>query len=69
MEKLQGLENIDKVDEFSELINSSSFSFFTSLYIDIYRHYNIFFFNLIFQRNSDIIHYKLNISDFKSQGN
>lgn len=68
MEKLQGLENIDKVDEFSELINSSSFSFFTSLYIDIYRHYNIFF-NLIFQRNSDIIHYKLNISDFKSQGN
>ncbi len=43
MEKLQGLENIDKVDEFSELINSSSFSFFTSLYIDIYRHYNIFF--------------------------
>ncbi len=68
MEKLQGLENIDKVDEFSELINSSSFSFFTSLYIDIYRHYNIFFY-LIFQRNSDIIHYKLNISDFKSQGN
>ena len=68
MEKLQGLENIDKVDEFSELINSSFFSFFTSLYIDIYRHYNIFFY-LIFQRNSDIIHYKLNISDFKSQGN
>ena len=68
MEKLQGLENIDKVDEFSELINSSSFSFFTSLYIDIYRHYNIFFY-LIFQRNSDIIHYKLNVFDFKSQGN
>ena len=42
MEKLQGLENIDKVDEFSELINSSSFSFFTSLYIDIYRHYSTF---------------------------
>ena len=33
MEKLQGLENIDKVDEFSELINSSSFSFF---YLSLY---------------------------------
>ena len=49
MEKLQGLENIDKVDEFSELINGSSFSFFTSLYIDIYRHYNIFFLTWFFK--------------------